>query len=69
MVMWAIIFAVVYSDKNNGTFSRPDRCIAEWTETEWYWPELYYLQQLYIWGLLDWCPAYGEERIPDVYRI
>ena len=60
MVMWAIIIAVVYA----GTFSRRSRCMAEWTEPGNGIGRSCIIYSNCIYGIfLDWCPAYGEERI------
>ena len=64
MVMWAIICRSLYSDKNNGTFSRRSRCMAEWTELGNGIGRSCIIYSNCIYGIfLDWCPAYGEERI------
>ena len=54
----------LYSDKNNGTFSRRSRCMAEWTEPGNGIGRSCIIYSNCIYGIfLDWCPAYGEERI------
>ena len=54
----------LYSDKNNGTFSRRSRCMAEWTEPGNGIGRSCIIYSNCIYGVfLDWCPAYGEERI------
>ena len=54
----------LYSDKNNGTFSRSSRCMAEWTELGNGIGRSCIIYSNCIYGIfLDWCPAYGEERI------
>ena len=54
----------LYSDKNNGTFSRRSRCMAEWTELGNGIGRSCIIYSNCIYGVfLDWCPAYGEERI------
>ena len=64
MVMCYYICRSLYSDKNNGTFSRRSRCMAEWTEPGNGIGRSCIIYSNCIYGIfLDWCPAYGEERI------
>ncbi len=71
MVMWAIIFAVVYILIKTMGLSA-DAVDAWLNGLNWGMVlagVVLFTVIVYMGSFFDWCPAYGEERILDVYRI